>query len=162
MCSAALRALFDTVDPELLPDLLKVACETSEHTPRTLAIRGCVRLATQEEPAKVTGSKRIETFKTILAGNLSNEQKRMVLAGLAEIPDVESAKLVEPMLGQDSVKKEAALALIKIASALPDSAVARNILEKVEGAITDVAIHDAAKAALKQIATRTASGQVTK
>ena len=43
----------------------------------------------------------------------------MVLAGLAEIPDLEALKLAEPMLDEAAIQLEAAKAICKIAAALP-------------------------------------------
>ena len=117
--TAAIRALCDTSDPELLPDVLKVACEAPEENLRTLAIRACVRLTTQEETIKLPIKDQVEPLKTILATPLSAEQKRLVLAGLAEIPDLEALKLAEPMLDEAAIQLEAAKATTKIASALP-------------------------------------------
>ncbi len=54
----AIRALCDTSDAELLPDVLKLARELQEENYRTLAIRAAVRLATQDESAKLTNPQR--------------------------------------------------------------------------------------------------------
>ena len=105
--------------PELLPDVLKIACEAPEENLRTLAIRACVRLTTQEETIKLPVKEQIEPLKAILATPLSADQKRLVLAGLAEIPDLEALKLAEPMLDEAAIQLEAAKAVTKIASALP-------------------------------------------
>ncbi len=117
--AAAVRALCDTCDPELLPDVLKTACEAPEENLRNLAIRACVRLTTQEETIKLPLNEQIEPLKKLLATTLTPDQKRVVLAGLAEIPDQEALKLVEPMLDDAAIQLEAAKAACKIAAALP-------------------------------------------
>src|SRR5205085_6995937 len=88
--SAAIRAVCDTRDPELLPDLSKLACAAPEETLRTMAIGACVRLTTQEETIKLDNSKRLAIFQAIFHTPLRADQKRLLLAGLAEIPDRET------------------------------------------------------------------------
>ena len=151
--TAASRALCDTGDAELLPDALKVACEAKEENLRTLAIRACVRLTTQEETIKLPIKGQIEPLKTILATPLRPEQKRLVLAGLAEIPDLEALKLTEPMLSEAGIQLEAAKATTKIACALPfaQAEFVEAALKKVLAATNDADTRNAAEAALKDI-----------
>jgi HEAT repeat protein len=151
--TAACRALCDTGDVALLPDVLKVACEAPEENLRTLAIRACVRLTTQEETIKLPIKDQVEPLKAILATPLRPEQKRLVLAGLAEIPDLEALKLAEPMLSEAGIQLEAAKATTKIACALP-FAQAESVeaaLKKVLAATTDADTRNAAEAALKDM-----------
>ncbi|PYJ02742.1 MAG: hypothetical protein DME25_15410, partial [Verrucomicrobia bacterium] len=154
--AAALRAMCDTRDAELLPDLLRVACG-SQDVPqggiRSLAIGACVRLTTQEESVKLSNPERLETLRTILASSLDPAQKRLVLAGLGELPDPHALKLVEPLLDDTNIQNEAAQAAIKIAPALPGSEAqtAEATLRKALVAATDAATRRAAEAALKQV-----------
>jgi len=152
--AAAIHALCDTSDPELLPNLVKVACSAPEDNFRTLAIGGCVRLTTQEEAAKLPNEQRLNAFKAILATNLSPQQKKQVLSGLAEIPDGSALKLVEPMLAEADVRSEAAAAAVKIASTLADTDLATTVLKKVIAVDTDAGTRQGAQDALKQIDAR--------
>jgi HEAT repeat protein len=151
--AAAIRALCDTSDPALLPDLLKLACEAPEANLRTLAIRACVRLTTQEETIKLSGKEQIEPLKAILATTLSADQKRVVLAGLAEILDLQALNLAEPMLAEAAIQLEAAKTVTKIASALPyaQTEAAVSSLKKVVAVTTDADTRKAAETALKDI-----------
>jgi HEAT repeat protein len=151
--AAAIRALCDTCDPALLPDVVKIACGAAEENFRTLAIRACVRLTTQEETIKLPAKEQIEPLKTILVTTLSADQKRVVLAGLAEIPDVQSLQLAEPMLVEAAIQLEAAKTVTKIASALPyaQAQPAAAALKKVLAATTDADARKAAETALKEI-----------
>jgi HEAT repeat protein len=151
--TAASRALCDTSDPELLADVLKVACEAPEENLRTLAIRACVRLATQEETIKLPIKDQVGPLKAILGTPLHAEQKLIVLAGLAEIPDQEALKLAEPMLNEAGIQLEAAKATTKIASALPyaQAESAQAALKMVLAATTDADTRKAAEAALNEI-----------
>lgn len=151
--AAAIRALCDTCDAELLPDVLKIACAAPEANFRTLAIRACVRLTTQEDTIKLPVKERIEPLKAILATTPSPEQKRLVLAGLAEIPDLQALKLAEPMLDEAAIQLEAAQTITRIAAALPyaQGGVATAALKKVLAATSDADARKAAEAALKDV-----------
>jgi HEAT repeat protein len=151
--AAAIRALCDTSDAQLLPDVLKIACGAPEENFRTLAIRACVRLTTQEETIKLSVKEQIEPLQAILATTLSAEQKRVVLAGLAEIPGLQSLKLAEPMLDEAAIQLEAAKTVTKIASALPyaQAEAAASSLKKVVATTTDAEARRAAEAALNDI-----------
>jgi HEAT repeat protein len=151
--TAAVRALCGTSDPQLLPDLLSAACQAPEENLRTVAIRACVRLATQDEAAKLPVKDQLETLKQILATKLNLDQKRVVLAGLAEIADLEALKLAEPMLDEAAIQPEASKAVCKIASALPyaQGPAAKPALTKVFTTSTDPETKKAAESALKEI-----------
>ena len=112
-----------------------------------------MRLTTQEETIKLPVKQQIETLKTILAQPIKPEQKRIVLAGLAEIPDPESLTLAEPMLAEAGIEIEAAKAVSKIAAALPygQAETAKAALKKVLTAKTDEDTRKAAEATLKDI-----------
>jgi hypothetical protein len=152
--AAALRALGDTIDAELFPDLVKAACQTPEENLRTLAIAACVRVATREESIKLPNAQKLTAFGDILAAKPSVEQKRLVLAGLGEIPDAQALQLAEPLLAEAAVQNEAGRAIIKIAPALADTDVARAALKKALAGVQDAAARRAAEAALKDLEAR--------
>ena len=151
--AAAIRALCDTSDPELLPDVVKIACGAQEENLRSLAIRACVRLTTQEETIKLPVKDQIEPLKAILATTLTADQKRVVLAGLAEIPDSAALKLAVPMLDEAANQLEASKTVTRIASALPyaQAEPAAAALKKVVAATTDAETRKAAETALNEI-----------
>jgi hypothetical protein len=151
--TAAIRALCDTKDTDLLPDLVTVVLETNEESVRTLAVGACVRLTTQEEGVKLTLQQRLGVLKQILSASLRADQKRLVLAGLGELQVPESLELVQPLLDDAEVKNEAAQAAIKIAPALPNShsALAVAALKKAAEAASNDASRKQAEVALKNI-----------
>jgi HEAT repeat protein len=152
--AAAIRALSDTTDPELLPDLVDVACKLPEGTLRNLAIGGSVRLTTQEESVTLPPSTRLAALKQILATPLKAEQKRVILAGLAELPDPDALAIAEGMLGDEAVKAEAARAVVRLAPAVPDTAAGTSALKRVLQVATEPALRQEAQAALKQLEAR--------
>jgi HEAT repeat protein len=150
---AALRALCDTRDGELLPDLLKGATSASDQKLRLLAIRGCVRLTTQEESVKLSNGQKVNALKAILYTPLAPAERRLVLSGLGAIPDSRSLTLAAAMLHDSSVKAEATQAVIQLADVLstnhPEEALAA--LKKVLSDETDPAILSAVGEARKKI-----------
>ena len=154
--AAAVRALCDSHDLALLPDLEKVACTAPEENFRSLATAACVRLTSQDEGAKLADAARLAPLKAVLASQPSTAQKRMVLAGLAEIPDPDALALSQPLLEEAGIQAEAARAVIKIASTLPGAEEAPTAaLKKVLASTTDSDTRQAAEAALKAIQART-------
>lgn len=153
--SAAVRALSETTDPECLEDLVNLAGSTQEDSVRSLAINGGVRLVTQEEAVKLAPAQRVAALKSLLTSASGPEQKRKVLAGLGEVPDVEALGIVEASLNDDGIRNEAARAAIKIAAALPatQTQACEAALKKALVAATDKGTRQAVQAALKEIQT---------
>jgi HEAT repeat protein len=151
--AAGIRALCDTRDPELLPDLAGLVHNAPEENFRTLAVSACVRLTTQEEGTKLSVPQRVGILKDLLSASLRADQKRLILAGLGELPVAASLEVVQPLLDDEAVKNEAAQAAIKIAPALPNAqaSAATAALKKAIAATSDPASRQAAEAALKQI-----------
>jgi len=150
---AAVRALCDTIDIELLEDVVNVARLAKEQNLRTLAFAGGVRLVAQEENPKIPRDQQVAVLKSLLSAASTPEQKRMVLAGLAEIPVPDALMLVEPLLDDDAVKNEAARAAVKIGLSLP-SLQARStttVLKKALESATDNTTRQAVEIALKQV-----------
>jgi HEAT repeat protein len=150
---AAWRALCDTRDGALLPDLLKAVTSGSDEKMRLLTIRGCVRLATQEENVKLSNEQKLATLKTLLDAHLSAPEKRLVLSGLSTIPNEQALDLASAMLDDPSVKAEAALSVIQITDMLPSTQAgeAMAAVRKVMADSTDPAIISSAEEARKKI-----------
>jgi len=151
--TAGIRALCDTIDPDLLDDLVSVARGTKQDNLGTLAFAGCVRITTQDESIRISREQQVTVLRTLLNAASTPEQKRMVLAGLAEVPTPETLSLVEPVLGDEPVKNEAARAAVKIGLALPTSQAQTTtaVLNKALATATDGSTRQALEAALKQV-----------
>jgi HEAT repeat protein len=150
--TAALRALCDTRDAELLPDLLALARATAEANLRTLALRGYTRLVADEENPKLTPAQRVERLKPALELAQNAAEKRLVLSGLAAVPDPSGLPLALPLLADAATRQEAAQAVTRIAGQLaaadPDSArqALRQVIETA-----DSGQRQAAQATLKRV-----------
>src|SRR5262249_44149973 len=95
--TASVRALCDTRDIELLPDAVRIALYAPEQNFRTLATAASVRLTSQDEGAKLPNDIRLTPLKAFLNATPSVGQKKMILAGLAEIRNLEALALAEPL-----------------------------------------------------------------
>ena len=113
---AAIRALAKWEDAEVIPDLLQIAQTTSDQTHRVLALRGYVRLVrlpSEREPAETLSM--LEQAMTLAE---RPEEKRLVLAGIADVPHLDALRMVEPYLSEEVLHDEAAIAMLSVAQAL--------------------------------------------
>jgi HEAT repeat protein len=150
--AAGVHALCDTVDGELLPDLLDLCQRTKEESMRSLAIGGAVRLVTQEDSVKLAPAQRISALKSLLADCTIPEQKRRVLAGLGEITELDALNAVEPSLDDASVRNEAARAVVKICSGVSGQTIAcAAALKKALSVTDDNGTRAAVEASLNQL-----------
>ncbi|HYG35547.1 MAG TPA: HEAT repeat domain-containing protein [Clostridia bacterium] len=150
--SAAIRTLCDTTDVELLEDLVGVAQRAKEDNIRTLATAGGVRLATQEESGNISTGQRVAALRALLSVAARVEDKRMVLAGLGELPDPEALRVIEPVLEDAAVKSEAARAAVKVAEALPGREARSSVAVLKKGMATaDDTTRQVMEAAIKRI-----------
>jgi HEAT repeat protein len=114
---AAIRALCDSLDPELLPDLLAVARDPATVAYRLQAIRGSVRLAT-EPTAQADTHAVVDWLGRILEISQSPEEQRVVLSGFATQPTLSSFERVVTLVDQPAVQPEAVQALLRIAAGI--------------------------------------------
>jgi len=112
-----------------------------------------VRLTTQEENTRISRGQRVVALKTLLTAANRPEDKRLILAGLAEMPDSDALRTVEPLLDDETLHNEAARAAVKIAIALPGGYAKESMaaLQKGLGSVTDEPTKQAIEAALKQL-----------
>ncbi len=150
---ATARALCHSRDAELMPDLLELARHSKEVSLHALALEGYVRLA-GDENSGFSAQKRAELLKPALELARRPEEKRVVLAALAEVTHPDALELVEQEVGDD-VGKEAELARLQIAQALLPSApaVAEKTLQRLATSARTDSVRTNAQSALKQFKT---------
>jgi hypothetical protein len=146
---AAIRTLADWPDNAPLADLLAAAKGDGDRTIKTLALRGYIRVASLAgKPAD-----KLEAFQQALDLSERPEEKRLVLAGLAQVEDAAALKMVEFGLAEPSLKREAWLAYEKIGELLgqryPDEA--REALNRVIAESGDKGLADKAGKALGKV-----------
>ena len=81
-------------------------------TIKVLALRGFVRLVPQQD---APDAKKLESLKDAMAQADRDEEKRLVLSALGNVPTAESLALVTSHLDNPDLKEEACLAAVAIA-----------------------------------------------
>jgi len=112
---SAIRAMSVWPNPAPLDDLLSVAQASDDDVQKVLALRGFVKLlAYESDRSEEQTSQMYEQ-----AMNLASQpgEKKMVLGGLANMKDVASLKMAVGYLSDQTLKQEAAAAVIKISQA---------------------------------------------
>jgi len=152
---AAVLALCDAHDPELLPDLLNLAQQGADQTQQVKAIRGYLRLATDMDTVQLSIAQRVKALREILPLILRPEEKWLMLSGLGKIADPEALELSLTMLDDAATRAEAAQAVTQIADSISRThmELARTALERVLNVATEPDQRNAAETVLDQINT---------
>jgi hypothetical protein len=150
--AAAERALCDARDPALLPDMLRVARETPDAALGSLALEGAVRLAT-EEGINLTVAQRIDALTEACRLASRVEEKRMVLAGLARVPQPATLALADQACADAAVRNEAELACLQIARRLgpADFTAVTKVLTRLARQAELAAVRTESQSLLKQL-----------
>jgi len=151
---AAMRALADSRDPELMPDLLALARQPAAPGLRVVMIRGYLRLAAAKNSAALTPAQRVGELEQILPLAQSADVKWLVLAGLAKIHEPEALTPALAMLDDGATRAEAAQAVMQIAAGIKSAHAgqARDAYKKVLAVTADATVRQAVEGELKQLA----------
>jgi HEAT repeat protein len=110
---AALRALAAWPEAEAMPDLLRIVKSEAALNHRVVAFQGYVRLLrTTPQPEG-----KIQSLTAAMDAAPRMEDKKLVLAALAESPGPESLKLAAVCLSDPGLVEEAAITVVSIAKA---------------------------------------------
>lgn len=115
--SAAERAVCNSRDAKLMPELLELAKNAPEINVRALALEGYVRLVGENDAGFPT-PRRVQMLRSAYDLASRAEEKRLVLAALSAAPNLESLQVVEASLNDNGVKAESEVAIVRIAKAL--------------------------------------------
>ena len=111
----ALRSLCDWPTAEVLPDLEKLVQSPPEPKFKILALRGYFRLVPLQN---VADAAKVATLKQAFGWAERDEERRLALSALGNIPALEALKLAGSYLDKASLKEEACLAAVAIAEEL--------------------------------------------
>jgi len=113
LMDAALRTLAAWPEAEAMPDLLRIVKSEAALNHRVVAFQGYVRLLrTTPQP-----NGKIQSLTAAMDAAPRMEDKKLVLAALAESPGPESLKLAAACLNDSGLVEEAAIAVVSIANA---------------------------------------------
>ncbi len=114
----ALRALCDWPTAEVLPDLEKLARTSTDDKFKILALRGYLRLI----PLRAaTPAANAAVLKEAMGLCGRDEERRLALAALGNVPAPEALALAATYLDNASLKEEAGLAAVAIAESIAKS-----------------------------------------
>ena len=113
LVNAAVRALAQSNDVGVLPDLRDIAQHSDKQAHRVLALRGLVRLLGL--PNERAPQHSFELYTTALALAQRPEEQRLVLCGLAVVAHPEALRTAQELRATPGLQPEAELAIVSIA-----------------------------------------------
>jgi len=149
--ASAARALCNSRDAQLMPDLLELGKSAPEPGLRALALEGYVRLV-GENDSNFPPERRVPLLKS--AYELANraEERRLVLSSLATAPNLESLQLAKHATDEPSTRAEAEVACLRIAKALlaTEPTAATTVLQKLAATGSTTNLQAEAQSIVKQ------------
>ena len=133
-----------------MPDLLSVAKEDKEKSNQILALRGYIKMLGQ---AGGRAEKKLASYREAMDLAARPDEKRLVLAGLADVVHADALKMVEAFLEDAALGREAFISYEKIAESLAgrQPALAKEALNRVVEKAGDGGLRNKAKKALDKI-----------
>lgn len=113
---AAVRALAEWPDDAAWNDLAEIYRRPQQDNLRGIALQGLVRLLRDKNPHP--DATLINHYKDLLASSRSEADLKLLLGTIAEVSDPDALNLVLPLLANNAVHAEAALAVKKIAESI--------------------------------------------
>ena len=116
----AVRALAKWPNATAAEVLLEICSNTQNRIHRLLSLRGFVRLLAlpaEERPVEKT----LEMCRQAMHQARGPAEQKLVLSGLSNVSDPGALSMVEPFLQVETVRAEAAMAMIKIAGAIMET-----------------------------------------
>jgi len=113
---AAMHALVTWPDPAAADDVFQLAESTDSKKWRILALRGYIHMIALD--AKRPAGRTLDMYEKALKLTVRTDEKKLVLAGLANVPHKRSLQIIEPLKSDPKLAREAKLAEAKIRKAL--------------------------------------------
>jgi HEAT repeat protein len=148
---AAVRTLANWPDPSADRVLLEHARAARNPTHQILLLRGYIRLL--GVPAQRTEAERVRGYTDALMLTKRADERRLVVAGLADMTSPAALRLLGPMLDDPAMQAEAAVAAVKMAraSAAADRQQAKLFLQKVLSITKDPELQKEARGVLARL-----------
>ena len=145
---AAIRALSDWRDATPTAELLQIAKTAEKPTQQVLALRGYVRMIGLAKDRSAADC--LKMCQEAMAAARRDDEKRLVLSALSEVPTVDALKMADGCLANATLKNEAASAAIRIAKGVSggDRDLAKQAIAKAAAATDNAEVAKQAKEAL--------------
>lgn len=147
----AFREVANWPSPAALDLLRTLFLEATQPTRRVLALRGYARLLAQD--TERPSARKVEDYRALLEATRTPDERKLILAGLAEVPEPGALDLAVRCLADEAVGTEATLAVTRLAGALAGARpeAARQALEKAAAATAETNAKNQAKTLLLQM-----------
>lgn len=147
----AVRQLAAWPNSKAIETLSKISQTTSDNTHRVLALRGYVRLLDLD--TDLPQDEKVEMYKLAMNTAAGPNEKKLVLAGLANVAHPDVLNIVLEYIDQPEVKNEAILAAGKVAQATAGARpqAAKSAAAKIQKATTNRQIRNQAQTLLETI-----------
>ncbi|MCF7975173.1 MAG: HEAT repeat domain-containing protein [Phycisphaerae bacterium] len=135
---------------EVLPEVLALARTATELKVKVVALRGAIRLIPLEN---ITDAEKLAGFKAILPLIQRDDETRLLLGSLAEIPMPEALAITASYLDNAAVRNEACFAVIAIAEKMApnNQAQIREALQRVLKTTTNAEVKKRAAQVLEKV-----------
>ena len=144
--NAAIRTLAEWPDATPADDLLNVVRTGANSTLKVIALRGYVRMAGLGTNSGAMYARALDLAER-------TEDKKLVLSSLGGAEPGQALKLVEPYLQNETLRTEAALAMVQIAGRLQKSEAgrAREVLKNAMAATSDPGVRQQAQEVINRL-----------
>ncbi|MBN2089964.1 HEAT repeat domain-containing protein [candidate division KSB1 bacterium] len=109
---AAIEALSSWQTTEPYDELLKIAQKSNNEIHQILALRGCIQLIGLESDR--SPDETMKLYKTTMNLAKNDNEKKMILSGLANVISEDAMKMADEYLDNEAVQSEAEAAIIRI------------------------------------------------
>jgi HEAT repeat protein len=113
--TTAIRTLSAWKTADAAPELLAVARRTDDATERTISMRGYLGWASNQD---LPAAQRLEMCREAASVIRQPDDKKLFLAALGRIPELDSLALIVPHLDDTTVREEASAATVAVAEEL--------------------------------------------
>ena len=149
----AIRELADWQDTSAIPILETIYQSNPNEIYKSLAFKGYIRLLSSMDLDPVNLSETVKCFERASRYAKNPEEKKLILSGLPTAPDIKTLAIALEMLNDNSVKLEAANAVLQISlsisGAYPEEAI--DAIKRVISFVDNESLKNQANITLKQI-----------
>ncbi|MBD3386290.1 hypothetical protein GF407_15375, partial [candidate division KSB1 bacterium] len=131
---AAVRALSEWPNAEVLEILYNIARNTKQKRQQTLALRGYIDLIRRDQSSPA--SEKVKQLEEAFDLSTRSQEDRMILSALAELDTLQAMKIALNHFTDPDVKNEAAMAVVQLAEKLQS-----DYPDQVESACRQILTH---------------------
>ncbi|MCF7707392.1 MAG: HEAT repeat domain-containing protein [Verrucomicrobia bacterium] len=117
---AAVDAVCETRDPELMPELLEIVSVTDDAEVRLRAVRGSAQLIDPEVTPGLSDGERVDFLESVLNEVSGRREKWILLSALAKVSHPRALEVIRTTFADTEVRAEAIQAAIQVSREIYD------------------------------------------